>query len=63
MNAVLEPARTGEAAQPLLRLSRIHKRYSNGTVALRDMSLDCSARRLRQPARPLRAAARARPCG
>jgi NitT/TauT family transport system ATP-binding protein len=39
MNAVLEPANAGEAAQPLLRLSRIHKRYSNGTVALRDMSL------------------------
>ena len=26
-------------AQPLLRLARVNKRYSNGTVALRDMSL------------------------
>jgi NitT/TauT family transport system ATP-binding protein len=41
MNAVIAPADAGQAAdQPLLQVSRIHKRYSNGTVALRDMSLD-----------------------
>jgi ABC-type nitrate/sulfonate/bicarbonate transport system ATPase subunit len=29
-----------EASTPLIRLARASKRYSNGTVALRDMSLD-----------------------
>ncbi len=29
-----------EASAPLIRLARANKRYSNGTVALRDMSLD-----------------------
>ena len=47
------PRRQEQAARPLISLRSISKAFSNGTVALRDMSLDIGARRVREPARPV----------